>query len=54
MPKITKGHNFSKVLQKLIRMFTHHYQSIHCFKALAPKVFADKVKMPKIKKGHNS
>ena len=32
MPKITKGHNskyFSKSIQKLIRLSTHHYQSIH-------------------------
>ena len=33
MPKITKGHNsrsiFSKFLQKLIRLSSHHYQSIH-------------------------
>ena len=61
MPKLTKGHNsrsiFSKFLEKLIRLSTHHYQSIHCFKALVPtvfEIFADKVKLSKITKGHNS
>ena len=58
MPKITKDHNsrsiFSKFLQKLIRLSTHHYQSIHeVFKALASSVlryFTDKVKMPKFQR----
>ena len=49
---------FLEFLQKLIRLSTHHYQSIHQVSRLKLQqfliYFADKVKMPKITKGNNS
>ena len=64
MPKITKGHYIRNIF---FRIYTNVNQVIYSslqiyllsFKALALTVFfeiffADKVKMPKIIKGHNS
>ena len=62
MSKITKGHNSRSIFKNLFKVNQVVYSSLPVystsFKALDPTVFfryfADKVKMQKITKGHNS